>query len=248
MRASATIAVARCGDRNVVVNQRSAAPFSVRQCGQRILLASSAAAPVGGDELELSIEVGCGAQADVGSVAASIAWPGVGGVASSTTTTCSVGQAAHLDLWLEPTISVAGSRHRTATVVRLDDEATCRVVEEAVLGRSNQPSGHLDLSLRVERGGRPLLHHDESFGPDVAGALSSVSVGGARHALSAVLVGIDSGRPHVCVEADRAAAWLPVAADAAVVMAIGHDRPSVLRLLSTLSPAWDAYTQLRRCT
>lgn len=237
MRASATIAVARCGNRNVVLDQRCAAPFSVRQCGERILLAASAAAPVGGDELELDIAVGPGARADVGSVAASMVWPGVGGGGSSMTTRCAVGQGAHLDLRLEPTISVVGSRHHTITVVQLDTDATCRVVEEIVLGRSNEASGHLDLSLRVERAGQPLLHHDEAFGPDVAGALSSVSIGAARHVLSAVLVGIDAGSQRVRVEADRAAAWLPVATDVAVVMAIGHDRPSTMSLLADLGAA-----------
>lgn len=238
MKASAAISVARCGDRDVVVDQRSSAPFSVRQCGGRILLASSAAAPVGGDELELTVEVGSGAEAAVGSVAASMLWPGAGGEASSMTTECAVGNGAHLDLWLEPTISVAGSCHRTATTVRLDDDATCRVVEESVLGRRDEASGHLDLSLRLERRGRPLVHHDERFGPGVAGAWSSVSVGAARHVLSAVVVGIDAGLPQVRVEADRAAAWLPVAADAAVVMAVGHNRPSVMDLLLALSPSF----------
>ncbi len=236
MKASATVAVVRCGDRDVVVDQRSSAPLSVRQCGGRILLASSAAAPVGGDELRLTVDVGSGARVDVGSVAASIVWPGVGGVASSMTTECVVGSGAHLDLWLEPTISVAGSRHRTVTVVRLDGDGTCRVVEESVLGRRDEASGHLDLSLRVERGGRPLVHHDERFGPDVAGAWSSVSVGAARHVVSAVLAGVDAGPPQVRVEADRAAAWLPVAADVAVVLAIGHDRPGAMNLLAALSP------------
>jgi urease accessory protein len=236
VKASATVTVARCGDRDIVVDQRSSAPFSVRQCGGRILLASSAAAPVGGDELALTVDVGAGALAAVGSVAASMVWPGVDGVASSMTTECAVGHGAHLDLWLEPTISVAGSRHRTSTVVRLDGDASCRVVEETVLGRRDEASGHLDLSMRVERGGRPLVHHDERFGPDVSGAWSSVSVGAARHVVSAVLVGIDAGPPQVRVEADRAAAWLPVAADAAIVMAIGHDRPSAMNLLAALGP------------
>lgn len=241
MKASATIAVARCGDRDIVIEQRSAAPLSVRQCGGRVLLASSAAAPVGGDELELAIDVGPGARAEVGSVAASIAWPGVGGAASSMRTDCAVGHGAHLDLWFEPTISVAGSRHGTVTVVRLDGDATCRVVEEAVLGRRNEASGLLEMSLRVERDGRPIVHHDEAFGPGVAGAWSSVSVGAARHVLSAVLVGIDAGPPRVCVEPRRAAAWLPLDEDAAMVMAIGHDRPSVMNMLAVLSPAVETF-------
>ena len=43
--------------------------------------------------------------------------------------------------------------------------ATCRVVEEVVLGRTGEASGDLDLSLRVERDGRLLVHHEERFGP-----------------------------------------------------------------------------------
>ena len=65
-----------------------------------------------------------------------------------------------------------------------------------------------------------------------------MSVGRARHVLSAVLVGIDAGPSQVCVEADRAAAWLPLAADAAMVMAIGHDRPSAMNVLAALTPAF----------
>ena len=235
MRASATISVARCGDRDVVIDQRSAAPFSVRQCGKRILLASSAAAPVGGDDLRLTIDVGPGARAAVGSVAASMVWPGVGGLASSMTTVCTVGRDAHLDLWLEPTISVAGSSHHSATTVSLAEGATCRMGEETVLGRRSELSGHLDLSVRVERGGRALIHHDETFGPDVAGALSSVSIGHARFALTAVIVGPEAGPSWVNVDADRAAAWLPVADDAAVVLAIGPDRLRALSLLTGLA-------------
>jgi urease accessory protein len=211
VKAGATIAVERYGDRDVVVDQRSAAPFSVRQSGGRILLAASAAAPVGGDELELTIDVGPGARAVVGSVAASMVWPGPDGAPSSTTTTCTVGSGGHLDLWLEPTISVAGSHHRAKTLVRLAEGATCRVVEEVVLGRTGEPSGRLDVTLRVERAGLPLLYHAEAFGPGVPGALSSVSIGTARFALAGFVVGtFDVDSPLVHTEGSSAAAWLPV--------------------------------------
>lgn len=186
--------------------------------------------------LELTVDVGPGARADVGSVAASMVWPGTAHAWSSTTTTCSVGVGGHLDLRLEPTISVAGSCHRAATRVRLHGDATCRVVEEVVLGRTAEASGRLDLHLDVERDGRPLVRHLEQFGPSVDGALSSVSVGRARHVFAAVLVGVDAGAPRVAVEQRRATAWLPVTPDAVVVMAVGGDRPSVLDAIMTLAP------------
>jgi urease accessory protein len=236
VRANATIAVARRDGRDELIDRRSQAPFSVRRCGDRIMVASSAAMPVGGDELDLSITVDEGARAAIGSVAATMVWPGAHGERSAMSTVATIGAGGRLDLGLEPTVSVAGSWHRASTIVRLAGSATCCVVEEVVLGRTGECSGRLDLALRVERDGSPLAHHEESFGPGVPGAGSSVSVGGARHVLSAVLVGVDAGRSRVRVENGRAVAWLPVQDDAVVIMAVGPDRPTVLDLVGAIAP------------
>lgn len=241
MKAAARIEVARRNGRDEVVDRSCAAPISVRRCGHRVLLASSAASPVGGDELELDVVVGDDARADIGSVSAGLVWPGADDAWSSMVTTSDIGARADLVMWLEPTVSVVRSRHRATTTHRLAADATCRIVEEVALGRHGEPSGRLDLRLRVERGGAVLIDHADRFGPDVAGAGSSVSVGGARHVLSAVVVGPPAGESRTCVESGRAAAWLPVAADAAVVFAVGADRPAVLELVERLAPElWSA--------
>lgn len=236
MKAAARIEVAHRNGRDEVVDRSCAAPISVRRCGHRVLLASSAAAPVGGDELVLDVVVGDDARADVGSVSASLVWPGPSDAWSSTVTTSDVGAGADLAMWLEPTVSVVGSRHRATTTHRLAADATCRIVEEVALGRSGELSGRLELRLRVERAGVVLVDHADRFGPDVAGAGSSVSVGGARHTLSAVVVGPPAGGSRTRVESGRAAAWLPVADDVAVVFAVGADRPAVLDLVEGLAP------------
>jgi urease accessory protein len=236
MRSTARIAVEHRDGRNEVVDRRCAAPVSIRRCGDRVLLAASAAAPLGGDELELVVDVGAGASADVGSVAAGLVWPGPTAAWSSQTTRCTVDADGHLRFWLEPTVAVAGSRHRSSTTVRLDSTASCVVAEEVALGRRGEPSGHLELRLRVERGGRVLVDHGEAFGPDVPGAASAVSVGAARHCCSLVVVGVDAGRSRTVVDAGRAAAWLPVADDAAVVLAVGPDRPAVVDAVTRVAP------------
>lgn len=137
---------------------------------------------------------------------------------------------------MEPTVSVARSRHRASTTIRLEPGATCVVAEEIALGRHAEPSGRLDLRLRVERDGVAVVDHGESYGDEVAGAGSSVSVGGARHVCSAVVVGVPAGTSRTCVEAGRAAAWLPVADDAAIVLAVGADRPAVAELVARIAP------------
>ena len=236
MRATAAIAVARRDGRDELVDRRSQAPFAVRRCGDRIMVASSAAMPVGGDELDLAITVDDGACAAVGSVAATMVWPGTHGQRSTMTTAATIADHGHLDLWLEPTVSVAASWHRAAVGVGLAGSATCRVVEEVVLGRTGERSGRLELSLRAERDGRALVHHEESFGPDVPGAWSSVSVGNARHALSALLVGVAAGAPRVRVDNGRALAWLPMHDDVVMILAVGPDRPAVLDLVDDVTP------------
>ncbi|MGB3734238.1 MAG: urease accessory protein UreD [Ilumatobacter sp.] len=212
-------------------------PFDVRRCDDRILIAASAAAPVGGDALSLDIDIEPATRARIGTVASTIVLPGPTGEPSTMVTRCSVADGAHLDWFAEPTVSVAGSDHTVTTTIDLAASATCRIVEEVALGRTDERSGGLRLVLRVERDGRVLVHHDESFGPDVDGAGSVVSVGGARHVLSAVLVGVEAGDSRATTDGDVRAAWLPMADDVAVLLAVGPDRPSVLSRVSELAPA-----------
>lgn len=220
--------------RSTLRSAHSEPPFSIRQCGKQILVAASAAAPVGGDELSLHIDVLAGAHAHIGAVASTIVLPGPTAAPSTMSTQCTVEMGAHLEWIGEPTISVAGSDHTITTTVDLAESATCRVVEEVSLGRSGELSGRLRLVLRVVRNGRPLVHHDEVFGPDIPGAGSVVSTGGARHVLSEVLVGIDAGEPRVSVTDDCRVAWLPAAPDVVMILAVGSDRPTVCAAVADL--------------
>jgi urease accessory protein len=215
---------------------RSEPPFSVRKCADRILLAASAAGPLGGDELELDVVVEAGARADIGSVAAVMIHPDPTGAASTQRSRLTVGAGGHLDWRPEPSVSIAGSDHSVDTTIDLAADATCRIVEEVSLGRSGEPSGRLRLSFRVVRAGVTLVHHAESFGPDVLGAGSVVSVGAGRHVVSCVLVGVDASDSRVAADGACRAAWLPVAADAAVVLVVAPDRPAAIRALDTVAP------------
>lgn len=224
------------GVRSMPVDIRSEPPFAIRRSGSRVLLVSSAAAPVGGDDLALEVEVGPGATADLGTVAATMIWPSPTPALSVMTTTITVAAGGRL-LWRPyPMVSVHGSDHLASTVVHLAPDATGVIVEEVALGRHGERSGELELRLRVERDGRPLVHHVERFGPTQPGAGSVVSTAGARHVCQAVLVGVDAGAARSRVVGGSAAAWLPLAPDAVAVLAAGPDRPTVVALLHELAP------------
>jgi urease accessory protein len=238
VRASARVEVVRRDGRDVLINARSEPPFAIRRTGDRIVLVGSAAAPVGGDILDIDVIVGAGASAEIGTVAATSIWPGPCGDRSLIRTMVTLGEGAQLVWWPEPLVSIVDSDHRSSTHVDLENGARCTILEEVSLGRSGQESGRLELDLRVQRDGHPILHHTERFGPDELGAGSAVGVGNARHVISGVVVGGDAGEPVTIMDQGGGAhgAWLPVAADAAMVLVVAPDRPVALDLLARLRP------------
>src|SRR4029079_4103497 len=91
----------------VLCDVRSQPPLTLRRSGGRVLVVGSAAGPVGGDELDLRLEVAPGARVSIGPVAATIVWPGPDGRSSTASLTIDVGARAHVDWHPCPTVSVA---------------------------------------------------------------------------------------------------------------------------------------------
>ncbi|MCB0968100.1 MAG: urease accessory protein UreD [Ilumatobacter sp.] len=243
MRARARIRVERRHGRDEVVDRSAEAPFAVRRCGDRIMLAATAAAPVGGDELDLDVVVGPGATAAIGSIGAMLVWPSPNPTSSSMLTTITVGAGAHLTFAPEPTITVAGSHHRATTRVDLEPGATCELTEEFSLGRSGEPAGTVETSFRVTRAGAPLFHHDETLGAAALSGATSVGVGGARHIATLVVVGPRVDRAATLVDGGGMAARLPLADDAYAILAVGVDRPIVRALIDRLRSTDEAATR-----
>lgn len=234
MRSSARIRVERRHGTDEVVERSAEAPFAVRRCGDRIMLAATAASPVGGDELALDFVIGVGATATIGSIGAMLVWPAPTPSTSAMATTVTLEEGARLVLAPEPTITVAGSHHRATTRVDLGEGAACELVEEYSLGRSGEPAGTIETSFRAERCGLPLFHHDEVLGAFAAAGATSVGVGSARHVTTVLVVGEPSGDSATVVEGGGMAARLPVADDAFVLLGAGLDRPTVRRLVDGL--------------
>lgn len=227
MRASACATIAGEDGAVWLSDVRSQPPLTLRRSGGRVLVVGSAAGPVGGDELDLHIQVAPDARVSIGTIAATIVWPGPDGQRSCATLTIDVGAGAHVDWHPCPTVSVAGSDHRMSTIVRLDPGATCRVVEELALGRGDETGGRLDATVRIERGGEPVVHHRERFGLDVPGWGSSTAVGAARFVHQEFRVGECARDAATEVDGETAAARLPIASDVTAILAVGRDRPSV---------------------
>jgi urease accessory protein len=221
--------------------QRSQAPLVLRRTADAVYLVSGAAGPLGGDTLELRIEVRAGATLRLRTVAAAVALPGRYGEESRLTVTATVGPGARLEYLPEPTVAADGARHRTEVTVSLAADATLLLRDEVLLGRHGERGGACRTRLAVDRHGargwRPLLRHEldvsgtdaAGFGPAVlaghraAGTLLSVEADEADDPGGTGGAGVVDGASGAGGAMESWVAVMPLAGPGVLVTALAHD-------------------------
>ncbi|MEV6391422.1 urease accessory protein UreD [Nocardia xishanensis] len=186
-------------------------------------LIGTAATPLGGDEIDVSVAVGPGARLALRSVAATIALPGAATRISFARWRFEVADGGELDVRTEPTIVAGGAEHRAVTTVLLAASARLRLRERVQIGRADEERGAWRGDLIADLADVPLLRHRLELGARTAtdDALA------APRALDSELVYPDD-RP---VETfGLTAARLPLAAGGSLFTAVGP------RLTATASP------------
>jgi urease accessory protein len=160
VKAEAQLTVERdAAGRSVVRTLRSAAPLTLIPVrGEPVVhLVNSAASPLGGDDLTLTVRVGPHAGLTLTGIAATVALPGPHGEKSRTTVHIELAEGATLDYLPEPTVITRRARHESFLTATLAEGARLRTRETLVLGRANEPPGELTTALHVTRCGRPVL-------------------------------------------------------------------------------------------
>jgi urease accessory protein len=215
---------------------RSQAPLVLRPTRDAVYLVSAAGGPVGGDVLDLRIEVRTGAALRLRTVAASVALPGVDGTESVLAVHASVASGGVLEYLPEPMVVADRSRHTTDIQVDLASGAALVLRDEVILGRHGESGGACRTRLRCDYGGRPLLRHDVvvdgadevSLGPAIlAGhrAYGTVLRAGESRGYPAA-PGTSRARPDVAV--------MPLAGPGVLISALAADSLALRRLLDGL--------------
>ncbi|MFI6101742.1 urease accessory protein UreD [Lentzea sp. NPDC051213] len=217
---------------SVVRVLRSQSPLTLvphRRVGPVALvrLVSSVTAPLGGDSLCLTVEVGPGASLELRGVAATLLLPGSSGAESSSVVRFLVeGSVRYLP---EPTV-VTGRAHHTAVVeAELDSHAELRTREVLVLGRTGEAAGALSTSVRATRCGKPLLHQQLVVGSPPVDS-SPAGLAGKR------VIGTELVLDAVPRAADGGEWWnvVPLAAGGTLATALGDDVVTVTRVLDAI--------------
>jgi urease accessory protein len=247
MRARALLVVERAGPRTVVRELRSAAPLtlvphrgSVRRADGRALvhLVSSLTAPLGGDDLGLTVVVGAGAHLVLRGVAATLALPGRHPGGSRASVRVEVGEGGSAQYLPEPTVVTARACHEAEFSAELDRDARLRAREVLVLGRTGERPGVLGTTARVRRCGRAALHQRLAAGDPVLGA-SAAHLAGHRVAGTEMIFW---GEDPAAVGSDG---WslVPLASGGSLTTVLAHDAVTAQRDLDAAldaHPGWNS--------
>jgi urease accessory protein len=215
--------------RTVIRRLRSAAPITLVPARTRtdavVRLVNSAQTPLGGDDLELTVQVGPGARLRIDGVAATLALPGQHNEPSRFTLTIEVAERGAFDYRPEPTVITARANHEACVRATLDQQAHLHIREVLVLGRAGERAGRLNTTIHVTRAGRPLLRQRLEIG-DPTFEISPAGL--ANHRVIASDLRTCDDEPSISGE------WwsrTKLAAEGSLVTALGHDTVTVQHCL-----------------
>lgn len=223
MRSTASVSVVRRNGRSVLTDLRSEPPVSLRETAVGLAIVGSAAGPVGGDDLTLSVDVGPGASLRVEGVAASMVWPGPSGTPSRQALRIRIDEGGHLEWIGQPVLVVHRAHHVQETSIELAAGATLDFRDQVALGRTGEPPGRLDARLRVVRSGLALLDQHQVHDPTSPGWSTTAGTGGFRHVQHHLVIGPRSRPVVTTVSPERACARMPLDIDAELSIALGAD-------------------------
>jgi len=154
--------------RSVVRTLRSAAPLTLIPVrGEPLVhLVNSAASPLGGDDLTLTVHVGPKACLTLTGIAATVALPGTHGEKSRTTVHLELDEGATVTYLPEPTVITRRARHESVLTATLAAGAHLHTRETLVLGRANEPPGELSTTLHVVRDKSPIIRQHLAVTPE----------------------------------------------------------------------------------
>ena len=232
MNACARVRAVAGRDGTVFEVLRAEAPLGLfpARCAEpgwaRLWLVGTAGGPLGGDDVELRVEVGTGAALCVASVAASVA---LGGPAPSLLRVSVLVEPGGRLTWApEPLVVTAHADHRVEVDLEAGTEARVWWRDELVLGRHGERPGRCVVAVRAALGGLPWLRHDLAVGPP---GWDAGAVVGAYRVAGSILTNHDDGGGGPGTAQVGQAARLPLEAGGAFTVALAPDRPTLARLL-----------------
>ncbi|CAM3781288.1 urease accessory protein UreD [Kibdelosporangium persicum] len=232
MKAHARVVAELVDGRTVLRELRSQSPLTLvphRGKPGLVHLVNSASAPLGGDELDLTLIAGPGAALRIAGVAASLVLPGPKPALSRFTVHVEAAEGSTVEYLPEATVVTQRAHHAAVFTGSLEPSARLIVREMLVLGREGESPGRLTSETTVRRGERPVL----SQRLEIDSLIASPAVLAGRRVLATDLrVGYEDPPSAVAGE------WcslVPLAAGGSLATALAHDAVAAQRMIGLLN-------------
>jgi urease accessory protein len=213
---------------------RSDLPIVLRPADDAVHLAQGAAGPLGGDDLELSIEVPDGCSLRLRAVASTLVLPSAAGGVARIVLRAIVGAGASLELLLEPVVVADHAGVELITDLTLAADARLLWREEIVLGRYGETGGVATTRIDVTRAGVPLLRTGSQLRGGDAVTHGPAVLGPGRAVGSLLQV----GHGEAAASPNRDSAVMSLAGGGSLFTAVASSAISLRRLLDArLAPA-----------
>ena len=199
--------------------------FALRRTGpHEVHVVGTAAGPLGGDAIDVRVEVGRGARLDLRGVAATIALPGRVAAPALVRLEVAVGPDAEASVALPPVVVTAQADVLATTLAQVD--GTLDLVERVQLGRHGEGGGSWTGRLVADVGGHPALRQSQRS----AGMLTAGWSGLVTRTLLGPQV---QARDAACV---GEAYLVPLARGGVLWTSFGADLPAAEAALAVLTP------------
>lgn len=223
MKSSASVVAENRAGRTILADMRSEPPVSLRPTRRGVALVGSAAGPVGGDEISMTVDVGADASLYLEAIAATMVFPSPTKASSHQDLLIRVADGGHLEWQGQPILPISGSLHVQRVRIELAATATLEFVDSVALGRTGQESGRLDAEIRVVRGGHAVLHQRQIYDPADPGWNTTANLGGFRHVRQHLVIGPAARAPEVVTNESGLSMRAAVQPDVELSVIVSHD-------------------------
>jgi urease accessory protein len=191
MKSSASIVVVAENGFSKITEMISQPPLTFRETTDGVMIVNTAAGPIGGDRLELHIEVQDGADLILGGVAASMALPGAPGTGhSKLDISIKLGENSKLVWKPQPLILASGSHHQQLITISAHSSSQFIYGDTFQFGRHEEETGRIEQHLSVRINNVEFLRQSTDINPHEDWK-EALSLQNARNFTSYITYGIE---------------------------------------------------------
>ena len=191
MNSKASITCTLVNGSSTIQEMISQPPLTFRDTADGVMIVNTAAGPLGGDRLELSVTVGDGASLNLGGVAAAIALPGASGTGrSESTIEIRLGQNSTLIWEPQPMILATGAHHKQMISIFADKASNFIYGDAYQFGRHLEDTGRIEQEVRICIDGEESLIQSMDINP-AEDWLEAFTLQGSRSFSSYMAYGVE---------------------------------------------------------